>query len=69
MGADPSRAAQLPGPSPKAAVEKPKSVVKPMPKDPPLAATANRTLTRTVPKTSTAKEVRFNRIFVFSSKK
>ncbi|CAB3410145.1 unnamed protein product [Caenorhabditis bovis] len=45
---DKARAAQLPGPdsSPVKSVEKPKSVVKPMVKDSPLASSANRTVIR-----------------------
>ncbi|CAD6185246.1 unnamed protein product [Caenorhabditis auriculariae] len=46
---DKARAAQLPGPdsqTSKVSTEKPKSVVKPMVKDVPLASSANRTITR-----------------------
>ncbi|CAI5456754.1 unnamed protein product [Caenorhabditis angaria] len=49
ISADKIRAAQLPGPdsSPiKTSIEKPKSVVKPMVKDSPLASSANRTVVR-----------------------
>ncbi|EPB77648.1 BTB/POZ domain protein [Ancylostoma ceylanicum] len=51
MNVDRGKGVELPGPgpSPTKTVEKPKSVVKPMLKDPPLASTTQRTVTRSVP--------------------
>ncbi|CAJ0610539.1 unnamed protein product [Cylicocyclus nassatus] len=59
MNVDRGKAAELPGPgpSPTKKVEKPKSVVKPMVKDPPLASAAQRTTARSVPVRS-SREVR-----------
>ncbi|KAK6759667.1 hypothetical protein RB195_021320 [Necator americanus] len=59
MNVDRGKAVELPGPgpSPTKTVEKPKSVVKPMVKDPPLASAAQRTVTRSVP-SRTSKEVK-----------
>ncbi|KAK6013468.1 BTB/POZ domain protein, partial [Ostertagia ostertagi] len=51
MNVDRGKVAELPGPgpSPTKTAEKPKSVVKPMVKDPPLASSAPRTVTRSAP--------------------
>ncbi|WKY15374.1 hypothetical protein Q1695_000674 [Nippostrongylus brasiliensis] len=55
MNVERGRVVELPGPgpSPTKTTEKPKSVVKPMVKDPPLASSAQRTVTRTAPTRTT----------------
>ncbi|KAK5969301.1 BTB/POZ domain protein [Trichostrongylus colubriformis] len=55
MNVDRGKVAELPGPgpSPTKTAEKPKSVVKPMVKDPPLASSAQRPLTRSTPPKTT----------------